>query len=107
MTINLTYHGIDSTPAISAYVDEKLQGLTKYFESIDHIDVEVGKTSEHHQKGDIFCCKAAVQVHKEVIRIEREAEELYKAIDKVRDHLRMELSSLKERIQDRQHGEGI
>ncbi len=107
MTINITYHGIESTPAITAYVEEKMQGLSKYFEGIQHIDVEVGRSTQHHQKGDIFFCKAAVEVSKDVIRIEREEEELYKAIDKVKDHLRMELASLKERIQDRQHGDGI
>jgi ribosomal subunit interface protein len=107
MTLNVTYTGIESTSAIAEYIDEKMQGLTKYFEGIKHIDVEVGKASNHHQKGDIFMCKAAVETLKEVIRIEKDEEELYKAIDKVRDHLRMELASLKERIQDRQRGEGV
>ena len=101
MTINITYHGIDSTPAIAQYVEEKMQGLDKYFDGIKHIDVEVAMTTHHHQKGDIFACKTAVDTLKEVIRVEKEADDLYKAIDKVRDHLRAELSSLKERIQDR------
>lgn len=100
MTINITYHGIDSTPAIAAYVEEKMQGLTKYFDGIKHMDIEVGMSTRHHQKGDIFVCKAVVETLKEVIRIEKEEEELYKAIDTVKDHLRMELASLKDRIQD-------
>ncbi len=107
MTINITYHGIDSTPAIAAYVEEKMQGLTKYFDGIKHMDVEVGMTTHHHQKGDIFVCKAVVETLKEVIRIEKDEEELYKAIDKVKDHLRTELTSLKERIQDQQHAGGV
>ncbi len=107
MTINTTYHGIESTPAIAAYVEEKMQGLTKYFDGIQHIDIEIGLSSHHHQKGDIFLCKAVVQTLSQVMKIEKEEEELYKAIDKVRDHLRTELSSLKEKIQDRHHGEGV
>lgn len=107
MTLNTTYHGIESTPAIAAYVDEKMQGLTKYFDGVKHMDVEVGMSTHHHQKGDIFMCKAVVETLKEVLKVEREEDDLYKAIDKVRDHLRMELASLKERIQDQQRGAGI
>ena len=107
MTINIAYHGIDSTPAIAQYVDEKMQGLEKYFDGIQHMDVEVGMASQHHQKGDIFKCKVVIETLKEVIRLEKQEEDLYKAIDKVRDHARMELASLKERIQDRQRGEAV
>lgn len=107
MTLNITYTGIDSTPAIAAYIEEKMEGLTKYFDGIKHMDVEVGRSTHHHQKGDVFMCKVAVETLKEVIRMEKEEDELYKAIDKVRDHLRMELASLKERIQDQQRGEGV
>jgi ribosomal subunit interface protein len=107
MTTNITYHGIESTPAITAYAEEKMQGLTKYFDGIKHMDIEVGMSTHHHQKGDIFKCKVVIETLKEVIRIEKEEEELYKAIDEVKDHARLELSSLKERIQDRQRGESV
>lgn len=107
MTINIAYHGIDSTPAIAQYVDEKMQGLEKYFGGIQHMDVEVGMASQHHQKGDIFKCKVVIETLKEVICLEKQEEDLYKAIDKVRDHARTELASLKERIQDRQRGEAV
>ncbi len=84
-----------------------MQGLTKYFDGIKHMDIEVGMSTHHHQKGDIFKCKVVIETLKEVIRIEKEEEELYKAIDEVKDHARLELSSLKERIQDRQRGESV
>ncbi|MBP9762249.1 ribosome-associated translation inhibitor RaiA [Patescibacteria group bacterium] len=106
MTINISYHGIDSTPAIAAYVEEKMEGLSKYFDGIKHIDVEVGLSSNHHQKGDVFLCKAVVETLKEVLRIEKQEDDLYKAIDKVKDHLRAELADLKDRIQE-QHQAGI
>lgn len=104
MTTNITYHGIEPTAAITAYVEEKMQGLTKYFEGIKHMDI--GISAIHHQ-GDVFKCKVVVETLKEVIRIEKEEEDLYKAIDKVKDHVQMELTSLKGQIQDHQHGEGI
>jgi ribosome-associated translation inhibitor RaiA len=35
------------------------------------------------------------------MKIERDADDLYKAIDKVRDHLRVELSDWKKRMEER------
>ena len=100
MTINVLYQGIESTPAIAEYIDEKMSGLAKYDDQIEHIDAEVGRPSQHHQKGDIFCCKILIQVKGDVIRIEREAEDLYKAIDHTKDQARMELASRKERMRE-------
>ena len=78
-----------------------MESLEKYFESIRHMDVEVGRVSHHHHKGNIFECKAVVQVGSEVMKLEKEAEDLYKAIDKVRDHLREELTQWKKRLEER------
>ena len=101
MTINIIYRGVESTPAIKDYLEEKMMSLTKYDDRIQHIDIEIGVTTHHHKKGDIFFCKAGVSSHGDVLRLEREEDDLYKAIDKVRDHLRVELSERKERRQDR------
>ncbi|MDO8584189.1 MAG: ribosome-associated translation inhibitor RaiA [bacterium] len=101
MTLNITHRGIELTPAIKAYVEEKMASLEKYSADIRHADVEVGMTNKHHQKGDIFECRVVLQVEGDVMRIEREAEDLYKSIDKVRDHLRVELVSRKERLNDK------
>ena len=98
MTLNISHRGIDLTQAIHQYVEEKMQSLGKYSQDIEHIDVEVGLTSGHHQKGKIYQCKANVQASGKMIHLEKEAEDLYKAIDKVRDHLRAELSDLKKRL---------
>lgn len=97
MTINITYHGIESTEAIAAKIHEKFDGLEKYFEPIEHIDVEVGMGSHHHNKGEVFHCKVNVKAKGEVIRVEKEGEDLYKSIDLAKDVVRLELSALKER----------
>jgi len=106
MTINVNHRGLELTPAIRQYVEEKMESLQKYFESIRHIDVEVGIANGHHHKGDIFECKVVVQVGGETIQIAREAEDLYKAIDKVKDHLRMELTEWKKKLEERSKSGG-
>jgi putative sigma-54 modulation protein len=101
MTINIHARGIELTPAIREYTEEKMQSVEKYMESIRHMDVEVGRADGHHHKGDVYECKAVVQIGGEVMKIEREADDLYKAIDKVRDHLRVELTDLKRKLDER------
>lgn len=101
MTINLIQKGIELTPAIRAYVEEKMETLQKYMEGIDHVDVEVGMSTQRHNKGDVFLCKANVKIAGELVHIEREEEDLYKAIDKVRDHLRETLAQSKKRQEDK------
>jgi len=100
MTINIRAVGMDLTDAIRQYVEEKFNSLEKYAESIIRIDVDLGKTSNHHQKGDVFTCAAIVQIPGDVLKIEKTEEDLYKAIDKVKDHYRETLVQLKERLRD-------
>lgn len=104
MTLNITQHGMELTPAIKQYVEEKMESLQKYFDSIRHMDVEVGLANGHHQKGNVFECKVVVQVGSDVMRIEKDADDLYKAVDKVRDHLRVELTDWKNKLEDRSKG---
>ncbi|MFA6429278.1 MAG: ribosome-associated translation inhibitor RaiA [Patescibacteria group bacterium] len=107
MTINITHRGMELTPAIKQYVEEKIVSLEKYNKTIQHVDVEVGLANHHHHKGDIYQCKVVIQLEGDVMQMERDAEDLYKAIDKVRDHLRVELSERKERDLDREKGESL
>jgi putative sigma-54 modulation protein len=103
MTINITHRGIELTEAIRDYTQEKMESLEKYGKQIRLIDVEVGKTSLHHHKGDVFLCEATIHLEDgHQIRLEREAEDLYKAIEKVRDHARNELAEHKEKRIDRE-----
>ncbi len=105
MNINLVHRGLELTPAIKAYVEEKMATLQKFMEDIEQMDVEVGM-STHHHTGNVFLCRVNVVVHGEVIRVEREEADLYKAIDKVRDHLRETLAQAKKRELGTQQGKG-
>ncbi len=97
MTFNLRAFGMELTQAISEYAEEKLTSLDKYFDNIIHIEADVGLDTKHHNKGDIYKCTANVQVPNKIFRVEKEEKDLYKAIDKVRDHLREEITAWKEK----------
>ncbi len=98
MTINIRAVGIDLTPAIRSYVEEKFQTLEKYTDLIQFIEVDLGRDTNHHQKGDVYMCSAVIQIPGDVLKIEKHEEDLYKAIDKVKDHFRDALVQIKEKL---------
>lgn len=83
------------TDDIRAYAEEKYGGLTKYFTNIQQADIEVGIESSHHQKGKVFFAEANISIPGRVLRVRKNSEDLYKAIDKVKDHLKVEFEKTK------------
>ena len=66
-----------------------------FFDNIIHIDADVGMRSTHHNKGKIYYAEVNVQIPGKLVRVEKDAEDLYKAIDKVKDHMKVELEKVK------------
>jgi len=95
MLINVQVLGMEMTSAIKEYCEDKVLSLETYYDEILSADVHVGLLSNHHQKGKIFFCKIKLEIAGKDLFIEKKAEDLYKAIDKVRDHYKVELDKLK------------
>ena len=87
------------TEAIQTYIEEKFMSLAKYMEAlepVDKCDIEIGKLTEHHHKGKIFFAEITMQIPGDLIRIEVTEENLYAAIDKAKDELKVKLIKIKE-----------
>jgi len=97
MNINIRAVGMDLTPAIKTYVEDKLSGLEKFVGNILNMDVELGLDTNHHNKGEIYSCSVVIQLPKEVITVKKTEKNLYKAIDKVKDHARESMIKTKEK----------
>lgn len=98
---------MDLTEAIQSHIEEKFGSLTKYMQAIepvDKCDIEIGKLTEHHNKGKVFFAEITMQVPGDLIRIEVVEEDLYAAIDKAKDELKEKLIQLKERRIDARKG---
>ena len=78
---------MELTQVIKDYVEEKIGSLSKYWDKIIDADVDVGLTSKHHQSGKIYRCEVNMRVPGKILRVEKTEKDLYKAIDKVKDHL--------------------
>lgn len=85
---------MELTAAISDYLDKKLSNLEKFVKSsIESIArIEVGKTTKHHAKGDVFRAEVNLEIDGAKFRAEAEADDLYKAIDMVRDEITHEVT---------------
>lgn len=101
MTINIQGTGIELTDAIKQYAEEKIEGLTKFFDNIQQADIDVGIRSHHHHKGRVFYAEVNLSVPGRMVRVVKEGEDLYKAIDKVKDHLKVELGKIKGKMRER------
>ncbi len=89
MKMNIKSTNLELTPAIKKYVEEKMSGIEHFLgkEPVINFDIEVELTTKHHNKGEIFRAEANLEIVKDLLRVEKTEADLYKAIDKVKDHL--------------------
>lgn len=112
MQINIKATNMELTPAIQAHIEERVASLEKFVpktkkkkktDEMPHepiqVWVEVGKSTEHHHKGEIFLAEIQVRVPnvKESLRTVSNREDLYTAIDDARDQMKRELRRRKEK----------
>lgn len=99
MQINIKATNIELTPRIKDYVQEKMDMLEKYLGDIKVIqaDFEVAITTLHHVKGEIYRAEANIELPHELLRVEKTEKDLFKAIDKVKDHLKISIKKYKEK----------
>ncbi len=88
---------MEMTDTVSAYVEKKFKKLTKYYQQITAMRVEVGMTTKHHHQGNIFFAEANVNIPGTMFRARHVDENLYTAIDVVENELKRELTEEKEK----------
>jgi putative sigma-54 modulation protein len=66
--------------------------------------MEVEKAVGSQHKGEIFRAEVNLEVPREILRVEKTEPDLYKAIDKVKDHLEQVIMKYKERLIDKKRG---
>ena len=98
MNVQIKFENLESDERLKNYVNEKVIMLTKYLGDIPILDAKVKlvMTSNHHQKGDIYECKIALALPGETLRVSKVTSDIYKAIDKVKDHLARSIEKYKD-----------
>lgn len=99
MNLKIKATKIKLTPEIKNYAQEKMDMLEKYLGDfpVIHADFEVEKTTRHHNKGEVYRAEVNLDLPGEMLRVEKTEKDLYKAIDKVKDHLAETIKKYKEK----------
>lgn len=103
MDIKIKATRFELTDAIRDYCQMKMDMLDKYLGDVQvtNCDVELDMAVGGQHKGEIFRAEVNLTVPKEVLRVEKTEVDLYKAIDKVKDHLAEAIKKYKEKLAGR------
>lgn len=97
MQVNITGTDITLTDDIKDYVQKKMDMLEKYLGDIQviHCDVEVGRAVSKQHSGYIYRAEINMQVPGDLLRVEKTEQDLWKAVDKVKDHMARSIKKYK------------
>lgn len=89
MKIRLKGTKIELTDAIKTYFQERMDALEKYLVGVQvlNCDCEIEKVGGEQKSGKIYRAEVNLEVPGALLRVEKEASDVYKAIEKVKDHL--------------------
>jgi ribosomal subunit interface protein len=93
------------TEAIKDYVSKRITNLEKLLSNIEaqkgeaRVDFEVMKTTNHHKAGEIFHASCKINLDGENFYGQSDSEDLYSAIDQVKETLFNEINKNKDRKQ--------
>ncbi len=97
MQINITGHHIGVTPALRAYVTEKMQKLSRHFGQVNSIHVILNVEKLQHQ------AEATVNASGRTIFATETAMDMYASIDGLIDKLDRQVLRYKDRMTDHHH----
>ncbi|MCX6740271.1 MAG: ribosome-associated translation inhibitor RaiA [Candidatus Parcubacteria bacterium] len=99
MQIEIKGTNLELTDALKDYVNEKVGSLEKFFEQALIARVDVGLTTKHHQKGNVFRAEINLEVpQKHLLRAEATRDDLYVAINEAREELERQIKKYKEKM---------
>ncbi len=103
MKINIRSKNLEITPAINDYVLRRIESVEKFLgHNKDVVDasvfnIEIEKTTHHHKEGEYFQAEVVAHVNGQNFNVKSIKEDLYQAIDDVKDELTRVLESRKEK----------
>ncbi|MEK7088631.1 MAG: ribosome-associated translation inhibitor RaiA [Patescibacteria group bacterium] len=105
MKINLQGKNFELTEAIKDYVVKKVTNLEKLLSTMEEkggevvVNFEVGKSTKHHKSGVVFHSDCLININGEKFYSSSDKEDLYQAIDEIKESLYEEIRRFKDRRQ--------
>lgn len=104
MIINIKATNTEFTPAVTAYVEEKVMSVDKLINAEDPesvlANVEIGLSTTHHQSGKIYRAEINLHIGGQYLRAVSEQEDLYAAIDDMREQIAREVTAWRNKKRD-------
>ena len=109
MQITFRYDHIDQSEPLEAHAVKKMEGIAKMLSKFDvdgtaHAYIDFMRTDRHHKSGDIFKAKAELHFPKKVLTTEAVSDDIYRAVDQMRNTLHSLAERYKGQVVDHDHG---
>lgn len=105
MQINLVGKNMELTEAIKDYVLKRVTNLEKLLSRVEKgggkvmANFEIGKSTNHHKSGQIFHADCLIKIDGKEFYGSADKEDLYQAVDAIKDSLYNEINRNKDRSQ--------
>lgn len=100
MNIQITSKNIEMTEAIRSYIEKRIGSLEKFLNTIQEAHVEIER-NQHHKKGYVFQIAVNMPLAHGFVRATDVQEDMYVAIDVVKEELERQLREQKGKFEDR------
>ena len=86
------------SPDIKEYIEKRIAHIEKFLKHKDTVvNVEVEKTTNHHKHGDVYKAEIIIGTGNSKFFATAQTEDLYNAIDEVKDEIVRKLTTTKDR----------
>lgn len=101
MRITIEATGLELTPAMREFIEEKIGGIEKLIARFNANNsvlaaVEIARSTKHHRKGNVFHAEVNLTLPGKMLRAEDEDFDIRVAVDRVRDKLKREIEKYRE-----------
>lgn len=101
MKIDIKATHFELTESVRACVVEKLGSLEQLVAKFDEgnsldLRVEVGRTTQHHHKGDVFRAEANLRLPGKLLRAVHKDADIHRSIDAVKKIMKLEIEKYKD-----------
>jgi len=106
MNIIIKTKNFELTPALQAYITQRVEKLQKFLKAYEdnsmqkgrdgmEIYVDVKKETNHHRKGEVFCAEVMVWLHGKKLIAQAQSDDLGKAVTQARNEMEQEIQRRK------------
>ncbi len=100
MKMNFKATHVSLTPDLEKYLSKRMAGLEKFMpkgSDSANAQVELSRTTTHHKSGPIFRAEIRIHTHGKTYFASAEREDIFAAIDALREEIMRELGSSKQK----------